>query len=95
MRRAWFCAAMCLLGLPGLSPGATIVVDAAGGGDFTNIQAALDAAADGDRVLVRPGTYEIVEPLYFNRLLPTFPLPPGTRDLVLESEAGPSDTIIA
>ena len=87
-------AAMCLLGLPGLSPGATIVVDAAGGGDFTNIQAALDAAADGDRVLVRPGTYSIVEPLDFNRLLPPFPLPPGTRDLVLESEAGPSETII-
>lgn len=34
-----------------------IVVNAAGGGDFTQIQAAVDAAVEGDTVLVKPGTY--------------------------------------
>ena len=37
--------------------GTTYVVDQGGGGDFTTIQAALDASADGDTVEVRPGTY--------------------------------------
>lgn len=30
------------------------VVDAAGGGDFTEIQAAIDASMDGDTILIRP-----------------------------------------
>ena len=34
-----------------------LVVDADGGGDFTTIGAAVDAADDGDEILVRPGTY--------------------------------------
>ncbi len=34
-----------------------IVVDADGGGHFTTIQAAVDAADDGDEILVQPGTY--------------------------------------
>jgi len=33
------------------------VVSAFGGGDFTSLQAAVDAAADGDVLLVRDGTY--------------------------------------
>jgi hypothetical protein len=36
---------------------ADITVDPGGGGDFTGLQAAVDAASDGDRVLVEPGTY--------------------------------------
>ena len=39
--------------------GATIVVDLAGGGDYTNIHDAVDAADDGDTVLVMSGTYII------------------------------------
>lgn len=36
---------------------ATHVVAADGSGDFSTIGAAVDAAADGDTILVRPGTY--------------------------------------
>lgn len=39
---------------------ATIVVDAAGGGDFTSLQEALFFAADGEQVLVRTGNYDSV-----------------------------------
>jgi len=35
-----------------------LVLDAAGGGDFTTLQQVVDAAQDGDIVLVRPGDYE-------------------------------------
>jgi hypothetical protein len=38
-----------------------------GQGDFTSIQDALDAAKDGDTVLVKPGEYLVQEPLDFNR----------------------------
>ncbi|WFN34534.1 right-handed parallel beta-helix repeat-containing protein [Methanogenium sp. S4BF] len=35
----------------------TIIVDASGAGDFTTIQAAIDAALDGDTIVVRDGSY--------------------------------------
>jgi hypothetical protein len=35
-----------------------VIVDASGGGQFTRIQDAIDAAQDGDVILVRPGSYE-------------------------------------
>ena len=47
---------------------ATLVVDLNGGGDYTDIQSAIDVAADGDTVLVKPGEYWITEPINFNRL---------------------------
>ena len=34
-----------------------LIVDATGSGDFTDLQPAVDAAADGDTILVRTGTY--------------------------------------
>lgn len=37
--------------------GTTWIVDGSGGGDFTNILAAVSAAADSDTILVRPGYY--------------------------------------
>jgi hypothetical protein len=43
--------------VPAAAAPTTHVVDASGGGDYTTIQAALDASADGDTVEVRPGTY--------------------------------------
>ena len=43
------------------APADVIVVDPSGGGDFTDIQPAIDAAADGDVILVRGGTYSSPE----------------------------------
>ena len=43
-------------------------MDLNGGADYTDIQSAIDAAADGDTVLVKPGEYVITEPIDFNRL---------------------------
>ncbi len=43
--------------LAGRTPAAVIVVDAAGGGAYTSIQPAVDAAVDGDILFVRAGTY--------------------------------------
>ncbi|MCA8971907.1 MAG: hypothetical protein KDC95_19125 [Planctomycetes bacterium] len=37
----------------------TIIVDATGAGDHKTIQAAVDAASDGDRILIRAGTYDV------------------------------------
>ena len=39
------------------APADVIVVDAAGAGEFTDLQAAIAAAAEDDVLLVRPGTY--------------------------------------
>ena len=38
-----------------------LVVDAAGGGDYTSVATAALAAADGDVLLVRPGNYPFEE----------------------------------
>lgn len=39
------------------SAGIAYTVDATGAGDFDTIQAAVDAATDGDTIMVKPGTY--------------------------------------
>jgi len=44
---------------------ATLTVDLNGGADYTEIQSAIDAAVDGDTVLVKPGEYLITEPINF------------------------------
>lgn len=59
---------------------ATIVVDASGGGDFTDVQEAVESAAAGDTVLVRPGTYRYISSL--------------AKTVTLMSEAGAEETLI-
>ncbi|MBA7703277.1 hypothetical protein ES703_112059 [subsurface metagenome] len=46
-----------LLGVCGTAHAEIIYVDDDGPGDFTNIQAAIDAAVDGDVVIIAPDTY--------------------------------------
>ncbi|MDA1265789.1 MAG: hypothetical protein O2816_11975 [Planctomycetota bacterium] len=48
--------AVFLLGAPVLASD-VFVVDHTGGGDFTDLQSAVNAAADGDTLLVKQGTY--------------------------------------
>ena len=60
---------------------ADILVDPGGAGDFVGVQAAIDAASDGDRVLVEPGIY----PGGINL---------GGKDIVLISTSGPTVTEI-
>lgn len=53
--------------LPATARADVWVVDKSGGGDFTQVQPAVDAAQPGDSVLVRPGLYSaftLTKPLY-------------------------------
>ncbi len=60
---------------------ATLTVDLNGGADYTDIQSAINAAADGDTVLVKPGEYVITEPIDFSRLHdPANPASPPVKD---------------
>ena len=61
----------------------TRIVDPEGGGDSTEIQAAIDAAGDGDVVLVRPGEYATAHPVTFLG-----------RAITVRSEGGPEVTTI-
>jgi predicted outer membrane repeat protein len=57
-RAAYLSLALILLAWAVTAMGMTIwVVDGQGGGDFTSIQAAIDAAAPGDKIAVMPGIY--------------------------------------
>jgi len=53
------------------------------GYDFSSIQAGIDAAKDGDQVLVAPGEYVITEPITFRG-----------KAITVRSEAGREETII-
>jgi hypothetical protein len=63
--------------------GATIVVDLQGGGDFPEIQPAIDAAQAGDTVVVKPGEYVVVRPITFRG-----------KNITLKAEGGPEATTI-
>ena len=71
---------LLLLLLPAPASAATFFVEAAGGGPYQDIQPALDAARDGDLVLVAPGSYG---PIDFD----------GKGVEVRAVEPGPSTTI--
>ncbi len=47
----------CLFGVSVSSLAATLYVDASGRTGFSTIQAAVDASADGDVIVIQPGTY--------------------------------------
>lgn len=57
------------------------IVDQGGGGDFLTLSAAIAVAADGDEILVHPGTY--TENIDFLGM-----------DLWIHSSAGPGETVI-
>jgi hypothetical protein len=63
--------------------GRIIHVDDDGQADFDNIQAGIDAADDGDTVLVAPGEYVITEPITFRR-----------KAITVKSEVGRDETTI-
>ena len=48
---------LALLSLCANLPAAVINVDITGGGDYTSIQPAIDAAVDGDEIIIHPGLY--------------------------------------
>jgi len=76
---------MLLLAATGYA--SSIVVDCNGGGDYTTIQAGINAANDGDTVLVKNGTYTGTN----NRNLSW---DGSTKHLVVASENGPENCII-
>ena len=55
--RAGIIAVMLTVAVASSLPANIILVDWAGGGDFTTIQAGISASVSGDTVLVTPGTY--------------------------------------
>ena len=55
MKNLITCLTVCVLS--GATFATTWTVDDNGKADFDNIQAAVDAASDGDEIIVMPGTY--------------------------------------
>ena len=47
----------CVLSVPGLMLAETLRVDGTGKAGFATIQEAIDTAADGDVIMIEPGTY--------------------------------------
>jgi hypothetical protein len=60
-----------------------LTVDLTGGADHTEIQPAIDAAMDGDTVLVKPGNYVISAPVSFLG-----------KAIAIRGESGPEFTMI-
>jgi hypothetical protein len=85
MARHQLAAAVLFLLLPAAASATVIHVDWSGGGDYLTIQEGINAANEGDTVLVAPGTY--AGPL--NRDLDF-----GGENLVLRGTAGAESTVI-
>lgn len=80
-----------LLSLSPLSIAAVITVDLRGGEEHTGIQRAIDAAADGDTVLVKPGDYVIAEPLTFRGKAITVRGENGAKETTIRMSGTPLD----
>ncbi|MFC1634259.1 right-handed parallel beta-helix repeat-containing protein [Planctomycetota bacterium] len=72
-----------LLAMAGLAQAATITVGPGADYDFNAIQAGIDAAVDGDTMLVTPAEYVITESIAFRG-----------KAITVKSEAGPDETTI-
>ena len=90
MRSGVFSIALLLLG-SGTASGATIVVDPSGAGDYREIQAAIDAAEDGDEVLLKPGEYVVTEPIEFRGKAVRVRGEAGARETTIRMAKQPAD----
>lgn len=87
MGRLFSTALVALLPLSLPCRGEIITVDPARRGDYSEIQPAIDAADEGDTVIVKAGEYIITEPILFSRTTKVL-------NLVVRSESGPEHTTI-
>jgi parallel beta-helix repeat protein len=95
MRKKNFVLLSLSLTVTSSSEAATLTVDLIGRADYSDIQSALDAAKDGDTVLVKPGEYVITETIDFNRFQnPDDLASPGVKNIVVNSERGADVTTI-
>jgi len=70
---------------------ATLTVDPSGAGDFAEIQAAIDAAQQGDLVFILPGEYIIREPITYRGKAITVRGRDGARATTIRMSPEPAD----
>jgi len=93
VRKTWFVAALVLLTAGAVSYGEVIRVDNHGAADFATIQEAIDAAAEGDTVLVAPGIYtgDGNRDVDFKGKAITVRSEDGPRTCIIDSQGSESD----
>ena len=80
-----------LVGVDGPALARTMTVNQEGGGDFTDIQSAIDGAEDGDVVLVAPDEYVITEPITFRGKAITVKGDSGAEQTTIRMSETPAD----
>jgi len=69
----------------------TIIVDPSGGGNYKDIQSAINASREGDTILVDAGEYVITEPLTFQGKAIAIRAESGIGKTVLRMDEAPKD----